>query len=245
MLLDAAVRRERSGRPGPSVSRLAELTGIEGSRVSRLAQEMLEMGLLEKSADGRLRVGPSYFALGASRQDAWVRRARHDLRRLASHYRASARVLAPDGPRAALLRFEVGRGAPESATHPGMVTPIWCTGGGRALLWGADESEIRELLAESRFIGVGGPNAARSAEDVARRVAADHERGVVEADEEFEYGVVEIASPVFADERVVGAVSAACHSGDAETRAELRREVVSVASDLGKIASTVRTTPEQ
>lgn len=244
-LLDAAVRRERSGRPGLSVSGLAAATGLDGSRVSRLTHELLDLGLFEKSGDGRLRVGPAYFSLGASRQDAWLVGARQELRALASRARASVRVVAADGPRAVLLRFESGSGAPGSAVQPGMVTPIWSTAGGRALLWDAGAAEVAGLLAESRFIGVGGPSAAKSSADVVARVAADRARGVVEAVEEFEHGVVELAAPVRAGARIVAAVSAACHVDDTGTRDALRRDVVALALRLGAIADAGSAGPEQ
>ena len=236
-LIDAVVRRERSGRSGLSASQLADATGIERSRVSRLTQELLDMRLLEKAADGKLRVGPAYFSLGAARHDAWLRAARVELRRLASAERASVRVLAADGPRAVLLRFESGPGAPDSAVRPGMVTPIWSTGGGRALLWQRDRAEVLELLARSLFVGVGGPRAARSAEEVADRLDADRLAGVVEAVEEFEYGVVEISSPIVVDGEVIAAVTAACHTADDRARARLRRAVPELAQLLAGVAA--------
>lgn len=235
-LIDAVVRRERSGRSGYSSSQLAEETRIERSRVSRLTQELLEMRLLEKLSDGTLRVGPAYFALGASRQDDWLRESRQELRRLASSERASVRVLAPDGSRAVLLRFESGPGAPDSAVRAGMVTPIWSTGGGRALLWCREREEILELLAGSLFVGVGGPNAARSPAGVADRLEQDRGAGYVEAVEEFEYGVVEIASPVIVENEVIASITAACHVTDDRARARLRHEVPSLAGLLVSVA---------
>lgn len=243
-LLDAVVRRERSGRSGLSVSKLSDATGIERSRVSRLAQELLDIGLLAKNADGRLRVGPGYFSLGASRHDAWLRGSRRELRRMASKHRASVRILAADGPRAVLLRFEAGPGAPDSAIRPGMVTPIWSTGGGRALLWNVPESALSQLLAGSQFVGVGGPHAAKSAAEVIGRVRSDHQRGFVEAIEEFEYGVTELASPVLAHRQVIAAVSTACHSDDVEAQRALSQEVVSVAQQLGVWADTLPAAPD-
>ncbi|WP_455565135.1 IclR family transcriptional regulator domain-containing protein [Leucobacter aridicollis] len=194
------------------------------------------MRLLEKALDGTLRVGSAYFALGASRHDAWLREARIGLRRLASSERTSVRVLAADGPRAVLLRFESGHGAPDAAVRPGMVTPIWSTGGGRALLWHRERTEILDLLAASSFIGVGGPNASRSPADVVDRLEQDRGTGYIEAVEEFEYGVVEIAAPVLVEGDAVAAVSAACHSTDTQARARLRTEVPRLAMHLGSIA---------
>lgn len=244
-LIDAVVRHERSGRLGLSVSRLADLTGIERSRASRLTQELLELGMLEKASDGRLRAGPGYFALGASRQDAWLRASRQELRGLASRYKASLRILAADGSLAVLLRFESGLGAPDSAIRPGMVTPIWSTGGGRALLWEMNDDEIVDLLKDSRFIGIGGPNAVKSSTEVANRVRCDRSRGIVEAVEEFEYGVVELASPICVNHDVIASVSAACRIEDAEARDGLARELPLLAHRLGDIAGRSRDPAKQ
>ena len=45
-LLETAVERERSGRAGHTASRLADATGIERSRVSRLSRELSALGYL-------------------------------------------------------------------------------------------------------------------------------------------------------------------------------------------------------
>lgn len=237
-LLDTLVRRERSGRSGLSASKLADLTQIERSRVSRLTQELLDLGMLTKSADGRLRVGPAYFTLAASRHDAWLRKSRRELRRLASSHPASLRIHAPDGPRSVLLRFEASPNAPQSAIHPGMVTPIWSTGSGRALLWDSSEPELAQLLMGGQFVGVGGPQAAKSVSEVANRVKADHHRGYVEAIDEFEYGVTEIAFPIRVQGQIAASISAACRSDDITTRRALIHEIVSVGNRIETWATT-------
>ena len=80
--------------------------------------------------------------------------------------------------------------------QPGMITPVWCTGSGRALLWDHSEKALQELLADVEFIGVGGPQAAHSSGEVLALMERDRPRGVVHAVEEFEHGVHELAVPL-------------------------------------------------
>ncbi|MEU2281916.1 IclR family transcriptional regulator C-terminal domain-containing protein [Streptomyces sp. NPDC013178] len=81
-------------------------------------------------------------------------------------------------------------------TRAGSITPCWCTGTGRALLLDHTPDQIAALLDGYELIGVGGPNAARSADDLVK--ANDHDRtgGVIVAHGEFEHGVSEYAVPV-------------------------------------------------
>jgi DNA-binding IclR family transcriptional regulator len=77
-----------------------------------------------------------------------------------------------------------------------MVVPVWCTGAGRALLWDDDRPALDRLLGEVNFIGVGGPGAAHSIDEVWDLMARDVSRGYITSDEEFEHDIVELAVPV-------------------------------------------------
>lgn len=244
-LLQAVVERERSGRLGYSASRLAEHTGIERSRVSRLTQELDDLGFVQRAEGGVFRAGDAYFALARARQEAWMRRARADLRRLASRFPVTLRITMPDGPRAVLMRFESAPGSPETATFPGMVTPIWCTGGGRALLWEDGEDQLGARLSGVEFVGVGGPRAPRTVGEVHARMERDRAVGFVTAEEEFEYGILELAAPVTIDGRVVAAVSAACRVDQGIDRVALAEAVRSVAGELGRVPAEPPAQPER
>ncbi len=223
-LLDEVVWRERSGRSALIASRIADRTGIERSRTSRLTQELIDLEYLERGEQAAFSAGPAYFALGRSLHAPWLRAARGELRRIASAFPAGVRVSAPVGDGfTALLRYESGPGAPESATSPGMVTPIWCTGAGRALLWRMGRDELDEMLSSTEFIGVGGPSAARSVDEVWALMERDRAAGYVRAAEEFEYEIMEIGVPLTADGRVTAAISAVCRTEflDGELAAEL------------------------
>jgi len=207
-LLEAASQRERSGRTGFSVSRLADNIGLERSRASRLTQELRALRLLELDEAQALRPGSGYFSMAATRNHPWLRPARSELRRLAARFQVSARISARDGAGALLLRFETGVGVSDVSVRPGMTTPVWCTGAGRALLWDLDDASIQALLADVVFVGVGGPRAAHSSAEVLELVHRDRAAGHATAVEEFEQGFCELALPLLdADGAVVASLS--------------------------------------
>jgi DNA-binding IclR family transcriptional regulator len=116
----------------------------------------------------------------------------------------SAQLVAADGPGAILLRSEKGPGVSADYLRPGIVTPIWCTGAGRALLWDHSREQLAELLAEVQFVGVGGPGAARTVDELHELLDRDRAVGIIDAREEYVEGVVEFALPI-RDERGIAA----------------------------------------
>ncbi|MFF5187535.1 IclR family transcriptional regulator C-terminal domain-containing protein [Streptomyces sp. NPDC000345] len=196
-MLNAVLERELSGRTGFNVSRLADEVGIERSKASRTAQELCEKGYLQRRDDTTLRVAEAFLATAASLGPGWLRGSRPVLRRLAVAHGASARLSVRDGVLVRLLRAESAAGLAEPwLTRASLVTPCWCTGAGRALLLDHTPREIAGLLDGYELIGVGGPRAARSAEELVLANARDRAGGVVVAHGEFEHGVSEYAVPV-------------------------------------------------
>ncbi|WP_314216425.1 IclR family transcriptional regulator C-terminal domain-containing protein [Pseudarthrobacter equi] len=190
------VDREKSGRPLVGVSQLAAALSMDQSRVSRLAQELCGLGLLERRERGPFRAGPEYFSLAAALNTGWVLAARTELESLVSVLGLRARLSVRDGYRAILLRNSSNDSVPGSFVQPGMVSPVWCTGAGRALLWDLARPALEGLLQDVNFIGIGGPGAAHTVDGVWELMARDRQAGVVAAVEEFEHDVVELAVPV-------------------------------------------------
>lgn len=188
--------REKRGRRLLGVTELAAELGMEQSRVSRLTQELCGLGLLERVEHGPFRTGPRFFSLAATLNTGWVRESRSTLDALAASFGLKARLSVRDGFRAILLRTSSNDGLPGSFVKPGMVTPTWCTGAGRALLWDEDRPALDGLLSRVNFIGVGGPGAAHSPGEVWDLMVRDRSRGYVLAAEEFEHGVWELALPL-------------------------------------------------
>lgn len=188
--------REKRGRQLLGVSQLAAELGMEQSRVSRLTQELCGLGLLERGDRGPFRTGPRFFTLAAALNTGWVREAKAELEGLVAGLGLRARLSVRDGFRVVLLRNSSNDSVPGSFVTPGMVTPAWCTGAGRALLWDFDRAALESLLAGVNFIGIGGPGAAHSTDGIWELMVRDRDAGFIAADEEFEHGVLELAVPV-------------------------------------------------
>ena len=227
--------REKWGRRLLGVSQLASELDMEQSRVSRLTQELCELGLLERVERGPFRTGPRFFSLAAALNTGWVRESRTELEALVASFGLRSRVSVREGFRVILLRASSNDAVPGSFVKPGMVTPIWSTGSGRALLWDDNQPAIQALLKEVNFIGVGGPGAAHSPQEVAELMDRDRERGFIVAEEEIEHGVYELAVPVRSTEgSIVAALSvlgsrAAIRSGSND----IARALTAAAERLG------------
>jgi DNA-binding IclR family transcriptional regulator len=237
-LLESAVGRERSGRTGHTASRLAEATGIERSRVSRLTRELRSMQYLERDDAQVLRAGERFLAVAAALNEPLLRPARAELRGLAAHFGVTARITGRDGVRAVLLRYETGVGAAEASVRPGLVTPTWSTGAGRALLWDHDRAQLETLLSAVQFVGVGGPGGARSVAEVHELMRRDRERGIVWAAEEFDEGIHEAALPIRGtDGGVIAAISASGRPVDRDRAAEITAALTRAAERLTSLAT--------
>lgn len=188
--------REKRGRRLLGVSQLASELGMEQGRVSRLAQELCVLGLLERVEKGPFRTGPRFFTLAASLNTGWIRGARTELEALVATFGLRFRISVREGFRVVLLRTSTNDALPGSFVKPGMVTPVWCTGAGRALLWDHGQVALEELLGGVNFIGIGGPGAAHSTAEVCGLMERDRPRGFIAAAEEFEHDIHELAVPV-------------------------------------------------
>jgi DNA-binding IclR family transcriptional regulator len=200
--------REKWGRRLLGVSQIASELEMDQSRVSRLTQELCELGLLERVERGPFRTGPRFFSLAAALNTGWVRESRTELEALVASFGLRSRLSVREGFRVILLRTSSNDAVPGGFVKPGMVTPVWCTGSGRALLWDEEQPAVEALLADVNFIGVGGPGAAHSPQEVVELMDRDRARGFIVAEEEFEHGVYELAVPVrAADGSVLAALS--------------------------------------
>jgi DNA-binding IclR family transcriptional regulator len=190
-LLGSAVAREQAGRSGYNASRLADATGIERSRVSRLTQELRALRFLQRDEDAVLRAGDAYFGIAAALDAPWLKGARQELRTLASTLRMTARICAADGAAALVLRAETGVGATDLSTRYG----------------DHPRDELARLLQDVQFVGVGGPAAARTIGEVHALLERDRTAGVISAVDEYAEGVVEFALPVFGRSGIVASIA--------------------------------------
>lgn len=235
-MVNTVVDREASGRTGFNVGRLAGEVGVERSKASRTTQDLCDKGFLERLDDSTLRAGGAFFATAAALHPGLPRRSRPLLRRMAVTHGAGARLCVRDGVQVRLLRAESAAGfAQEWRGRASLVTPCWCTGAGRALLLDHTAEELAVLLDDYELIGVGGPRAARTAEELAAANDRDRARGVVAAHGEFEHGVTEYAVPVRdADGHIRAAVSVVGREHDLLPRErEIHADLTAAAAALG------------
>lgn len=190
------VDREKAGKQLVGVTQLAAELDMDQSRVSRLAQELCDLGLLERRERGPFRVGSRFFSLAATLNTGWIADAGLELEALVASTGLRARVSVREGYRVILLMASGNDSQAGSFVQPGMVTPAWCTGSGRALLWDHRRRGFEALLSEVNFVGVGGPGAPHSSAEAWELMVRDKPRGYVLAVEEFEHGISEVALPI-------------------------------------------------
>ncbi|MET8975620.1 IclR family transcriptional regulator C-terminal domain-containing protein [Streptomyces sp. NPDC004539] len=234
-IVNTVLDREVSGRAGFTVGRLADEVGVERSKGSRTTQDLCDKGFLERREDATLRAGSAFFSVAASLHPGLLRLSRPHLRRLAVAHGADARLSVRDGVQVRLLRTESAAAvAPQWFIRAGLVTPCWCTGAGRALLLDHTGDELAALLADYELIGVGGPDAARSVEELLAANDRDRPADFVAAHGEFEHGVTEYAMPVRdPDGRIRAAVSVVGRRQDLLPReAEIRTDLAAAVGAL-------------
>lgn len=195
-IVRTVVDREKSGKQLLGVSQLAVELDMDQSRVSRLTQELCDLGLLERRDRGPFRTGRGFFGIAATLNSGWVRQAGAELEMLVAATGLRSRVSVRDGFRVILLLASSNDSRAGSFVQPGMVTPVWCTGAGRALLWDHKQQALEGLLSDVNFVGVGGPRAAHSSLEAWDLMVRDRKKGFVAAVEEFEHGIVEVAVPI-------------------------------------------------
>ncbi|MFK4272396.1 IclR family transcriptional regulator [Streptomyces milbemycinicus] len=234
-IINAVLERETSGRTGFNVARLAQEIGIDPSKASRMTQELCDRGFLERREDSTLRVAAGFYELGRALNHGLPGASRPVLRRLAIAHGVGARLSVRDGVLVRLLRSEAA--AEPWPARAGLVTPCWCTGAGRALLLDHSGDEIAALLEGYELIGVGGPGAAHSAEELTAANDRDRPGGMVAAHEEFEHGITEYAVPVRDGEgRIFAALAVLGRLTDLRPGEEaIRADLTAAALSLGRL----------
>jgi DNA-binding IclR family transcriptional regulator len=145
MLLEALAAREE----GIGVRELARELGIDKSAISRLFEQLVELGAaVQDEFSGRFRVGPALFALAATihgRDTLW-RAAEPIIRDLANTFNETCYLAVRDGDEI-IFRDKV------DCTHkvryvidPNERAPLHAGAGGRAVLIGLPDDEVRAIL---------------------------------------------------------------------------------------------------
>ena len=123
----------------------------------------------------------------------------------------------------------IGEQVPESAnlvgSWLGRPYPAYCSDAGQALLWDADDAEIRLIFDDVEFVRHG-PNTPVSVDDFLERLSKARARGYSVVDEEAEPGLYSLSAPI---RDFKGEVSAALQIVGPKSRIEPQREAFAVA----------------
>jgi DNA-binding IclR family transcriptional regulator len=181
---------------GSTCTELAERLGRDKSVISRQLKELVRLGVLQRSADGRHTLGWHLFALA---QRSGNRRlldvAIPVMRSLATTTIERVYLTTFDGRAAVTLASEGPRQAVEAAEWAGQLSPLSCTASGRALLFDHTPAEVRTLLGTQQTWG-SLPGSPASCEDLIERLAVERTRGYTSVVAEYEPDLVAVAAAV-------------------------------------------------
>lgn len=177
--------------------RIAESVGREKSQVSRALKTLAAAGFVERDPDTMAyRLGRMVFALSAQAGDArLLDLAPVVLERLSAHTGETAHLSILEGTEVVTLLSKASASAVRAAGWVGRRVPASCTSSGRALLFDHTADQLRQRFAHVEMRH-GGPNAARSLDELSARITRDRVGGVAVSLEEFEIGLVAVAAPV-------------------------------------------------
>ncbi|NJP96037.1 IclR family transcriptional regulator [Nonomuraea sp. FMUSA5-5] len=180
-----------------SLSDLCRATGLPTSTVHRLAQELIGLGVLERSRDRRYMVGarPWELAARASRVSVLREAALPYMHDLHHATRQHVQLAVADGDQALLVEKISGLGAIPTVGRAGGRLPLHASGVGKAILAhsspAVQDRIVTGVLVRYTPKTLTSPDALRTALAEVRRV------GHATCDEELTLGAVSCAAPVF------------------------------------------------
>jgi DNA-binding IclR family transcriptional regulator len=219
--------------PVLSLKELTVRTGMPKSTVHRFAEQLLELGWLERDVHG-YRIGVRLFEVGglAERRNRVRDRAAPHLHRLAAATGLTVHLgILDEGDVVYLDRVPVE--GVKLPLHDGARMPAHCTGLGKALLAHADDAAVEGVLAAGLVRRtrrtVVDPAAWRAELATIRSTGIAHDR------EECYDGIVCVAAPVRGAGRAIGAISVVGtpgHPGLARAEQLVRRTAAVVWGEL-------------
>jgi IclR family KDG regulon transcriptional repressor len=182
---------------GLGVTRLAEITGADKSRVSRALQLLADEGFVERSAETRAyRLGWEIYAMAARSGDLrMLAVAPPHLERLTERFGERSYLSVRHGDVLTTVLSRSPRRSLETASWTGLPVPLHCGAAGRALLMGMRDEAIHALLGSGPYPACG-PRSPRTFAALIERLEVERAQGWVFVDEEFEAGRLGVAAPV-------------------------------------------------
>lgn len=214
---------------------LARTASIDRSAVGRILQQLGELDVLERRADGYV-PGPRLFVLGRilSALDALPNAVRPLLGRLVAQFDETCYVCALHGD-TAVFTHEIQSSKPlRFVVELGRPVPLHAGAAGRAILAGLTREEVSSLIGNAPLPALT-PNTIRDPQEILDQAASDRNRGYAVSTEERVTGGASVAAPFFDHtNRCQGSVvfTAPLTRFDPERSDEIGQAVAATARDL-------------
>lgn len=227
-------------RQGLTVAELARALERDKSVVSRQLRPLVDLGFVDRSPDGRHRLGWRLFTLAARAGDQrLLLLAPPVMRRLAdlTHERVHLSVL--HGREVLTILSESSRQVIEAVGWVGRTSPVHCTSSGRVLLFDRADDEIRHLLGGGGLPGPG-PCAPKDVDTLLHRLHQDRARGFSMVNGEFDADLAAAAAPIrdFGG-RIIAALNVSAPSFRLGDRlSSVGRQITEVAVHLSQAVSS-------
>ena len=239
-LLEAMADVDSDSREGLTVADLSRALDRDKSVVSRQLKPLVELGVVERTQDGRHTIGWRLFAIAARAGDQrLLLLAPPVMRRLTQLLRERVHFSIRRGVDVFTILSESPQRTIEAVGWVGRTSPATCTSSGRVLLFDHSDDEIRELFARDFRAGVG-VNAPRDVEDLISRVRDARQAGFACVEKEFDDDLTAMAAPIRdVHGRIVGALNVSAPSFRMQTnRPNVSRSLVGAASHLSNLLAS-------
>lgn len=247
MLLEAMSDADSDSREGLTVADLSRVLHRDKSVISRQLKPLVELGVVERTEDGRHVIGWRLFAIATRAGDQrLLLLAPPIMRRMTQVLRERVHFSIRRGGDVFTILSESPQRTIEAVGWVGRTSPLTCTSSGRVLLFDHSDDQIRELFPRDFVTGVG-VNAPRDVEDLISRVRDARRAGFACADKEFDDDVTAMAAPVRdLHGRIVGALNVSAPSFRMETnRPNVSRSLVAAAAHLTSLLAHPQPSPSK
>jgi len=178
------------------VSELARAVQRDKSAVSRQLGPLVDLGLVERTVDGRHHVGWRLFTLAAKAgEQRLLLLAPSVMRRLAALTHERVHLSVRHGRDVLTVLSESSHRVIEAVDWVGRTSPVYCTSSGRALLFEHTDVEVHALL-EGVTFSAQGPAAPGDLNALLTRLAQARRRGYAAVVGEFDPDLMAVAAPI-------------------------------------------------